>query len=227
MRRAPAILSFLLAVATVSSAASMVRQKAVELYAQDKPAEAKPLLEAALNEDPTDTTIYLYLGIVNQQLRDYQKAIAVLKRGLSFAQDNRELFYDNIGNNFFSEGEFTFAEEMYGNAITANRRYPLAYLNRAQCRMQLENYSGAVADYTVFLQLQPQDPQRPKIEAVIAAINKLLDAQAKKQKDEEAKQKALMNEVLNSLNNASEDTKNLSVESLQFKRETEDVDIKD
>jgi hypothetical protein len=53
------------------------------------------------------------------------------------------------------------------------------------------------------------------------------DAIAQKKKDEEARQKALMNEVLNSLNNASEDTKNLSVEALQFKKDTEDVDIKD
>jgi tetratricopeptide (TPR) repeat protein len=226
MRKALSILSFLLCIAAAFPA-SQIRQKAEELYASNKPAEARPLLEEAINEDSTDPTLYLYLGITNYQLSDNEKAIAVFKRGLSIAKDNKAVFFYNIGNCYFQEGQFTFAEEMYTSAIAANSSYALAFRNRANSRMDLENYDGAASDYTIYLQIDPQAPERPEIEAILAALRKMQDAIAQKKKDEEARQKALMNEVLNSLNNASEDTKNLSVESLQFKKETEDVDIKD
>ncbi len=41
------------------------------------------------------------------------------------------------------------------------------------------------------------------------------------------RQKALLNEVLNSLNNASDDAQNVRVENLQVSDDVEDVDIED
>jgi len=79
----------------------------------------------------------------------------------------------------------------------------------------------------VFLQLQPQDPQRPRIEEVIRLLTQIKQAKLKQQEDEVARQKALMNDVLSSLNNAGDDTKNLSVESIKAKNDPVSVDIKD
>ena len=93
--------------------------------------------------------------------------------------------------------------------------------------MQLQSYDGAVDDYTVFLQLQPQDPQRPKIEEVIRLLAADEGSEAEAQEDEIARQKALMNDVMSSLNNAGDDTKNLSVESIKAKDDPVNVDIKD
>jgi tetratricopeptide (TPR) repeat protein len=202
-------------------------QRGEELLMQNKPAEARPLLEQAQAEDPTEEKTYLYLGIVNQQLGDSARAVAALRRGLAMSSEHKDLFCYNIGNNLFSQGDFTFAEEMYTSAIQVNKKMSEAYLNRANARLKLENYDGALGDYTLFLQLRPDDVQKPQIEEVMRLIRVLLDSQEAKRKELEARQKALMNEVLNSLTNAGEDTKNLSVESLQFKNETEDVDIKD
>jgi len=201
--------------------------KGEALFVQNKPQDAQPLLESALNEDPSNEKIYLYLGIIYQQLGDAQKAIDILKRGLSIASTYKDLFYYNMGNDFFSRKEFAFAEEMYNDALAANKDLSKAYLNRAQARLQLQNYSGAVADYTLFLQLVPQDPQRPSIEKLIALLRQAQDDQEKARQAALAKQQALMNEVLNSLNNAGEDTKNLSVDSIKGRTDPVDVDIKD
>jgi tetratricopeptide (TPR) repeat protein len=207
--------------------ASQFLQKAEELYMQNKPMEAKPLMEAALNEDPSNEKVYLYLGIIYQQLGDKDNAIAVLQRGLQISTTLKDQFYYNLGCNFESKGENVFAEEMYGDAILANRTFADPYLNRANIRVELEKFDGALSDYSLYLQLKPQDSQRPQIEAVMKILSNILQAQIDQKKEEEARQKALMNDVMNSLSNASEGSKNLSVQALQFKNQTENVDIKE
>jgi tetratricopeptide (TPR) repeat protein len=207
--------------------ASAFLEKGEAAFAANRPQEARPLLEGALNEDPANETLYLYLGIVYQQLGDREKAIATFKRGLAVPGTRKDLLYYNIGNTFFSRGEHTTAEEMYTSALAVNARLPEASLNRANARLVLKSYEGAIADYTLFLQLRPDDPQRPRIEEVIRLIRLSLDDEAKKRADELARQAALMNEVMNALNNAGDGAKNLSVESIRVKQDTLDVDIKD
>jgi tetratricopeptide (TPR) repeat protein len=198
-----------------------------DLYLFNKPEEAKPYFEKAISEDPSNELAYLYLGIVYEQLGDQKKAIAVLKRGLSVSSLYKEMFHYNLGVNYEDQREYTFAEQSYSEAIDSDPQYATAYLNRANARMKLVKYDGAVSDYTLFLQLKPQDPQRPQIEEVIRRLRLMQDAMAMKKAEEEAKQRALMNSVLDSLKNASEETKNVSVESLKFKQGPEDVDIED
>ena len=132
-----------------------------------------------------------------------------------------------MGNNFFSRKEYTLAEEMYTNAVAADGKLAEGYLNRANARLQLQSWDGALTDYTIFLQLRPQDAQRPRIEEVIRLLQRAGDEREKMRQEELAKQKALMNDVLNSLNNAGEDTKNVSVESIKARDDPANLDIKD
>jgi len=224
----------LLLAAAALFGASEFFDKGEALFVQNKPQDARPLLESALNDDPSNEKTYLYLGIIYQQLGDAQKAIDILKRGLGMATAYKDLFYYNMGNDFFSRKEFTFAEEMYTSAVAANTSLAEGYLNRANTRLQLQNLDGALADYTLFLQLAPQDPQRPSIEKVMALLRQAQDdkekarqAELAKQQAEAAKQQALMKDVLNSLNNAGDSTKNLSVESINGQTDPVNVDIKD
>lgn len=226
--RAAAMLAaaFLLAAGSLP-AASALFEKGSALFMQNKPADARPLLEEALADDPSDETVYLYLGIVYQQLGEPDKAITILKRGLNIATLHKDLFLYNIGNNFFARGEFTFAEESYTGAVTANRTLPVGYLNRANSRMKLEKWEDALSDYQLFLQLAPQDPQRPQVEEVVRLLQEHLAKQAALAQAEADRQKALLNDVLNSLTNASDDARNLRVENLQINDDDEDVDIED
>jgi tetratricopeptide (TPR) repeat protein len=227
--RTAALLSavFLLAAAAALPAASALFEKGSALFVQNKPAEARPLLEEALAEDPSNETVYLYLGIVYQQLGEPDRAISVLKRGLNIATLHKALFLYNIGNNFFSRSEFTFAEDSYTAAVTANRTMSDGYLNRANSRMKLEKWDGALADYQLFLQLAPQDPQRPQVERVVSLLQEHLGKLAAMAQAEADRQKALLADVLNSLTNASDEALNLRVENLKVSDDVEDVDIED
>jgi tetratricopeptide (TPR) repeat protein len=217
----------LLIAAAALFGASEFFDKGEALFVQNKPQDARPLLESALNDDPSNEKTYLYLGIIYQQLGDAQKAIDILKKGLDIAAAYKDLFYYNIGNDFFSRKDYASAEGMYTSAIAANAKLSEGYLNRANSRLQLTNLDGALSDYTLFLQLAPQDPQRPNIEKVMALIRRVQDDKEKARLAEIAKQQALMNDVLKSLNNAGDATKNLSVESINGQTDPVNVDIKD
>lgn len=226
VRRALVLLCVLLSGFPAFSASTSLA-KGEAFFVQNQPRDAEPLLEMALNDDPSNEKVYLYLVIVYQQLGNLDKAIDVLKRGLAVSTSYKDLIYYNIGNDMFARKDYALAEQMYTEALGVNKNLAEGYLNRANARLQQQSYDGAVEDYTVFLQLQPQDPQRPRIEEVIRLLTQLKQAKLKQQEDEIARQKALMNDVLNSLNNAGDDTKNLSVESIKAKNDPVSVDIKD
>ena len=226
MKRIALVLA-LIAIGSGAFASSEFFDKGEALYVQNKPQDARPLLESALNDDPSNEKTYLYLGIIYQQLGDAQKAIDILKRGLPVAGSYKDLFYFNMGNDFFSRKEYTFAEDMYSSALAVNKGLSDGYLNRANSRLQLSNFDGALADYTLFLQLSPQDPQRPNIEKIIALLRKAQDDKEKARLADIAKQQALMNDAQNGLKNAGDATKNLSVESINGQTDPVTVDIKD
>ena len=198
-----------------------------KLFAENRPREALPLLEQALYENPDDERLYLYLGIVYQQLGNPDKSIQVMRRGLAVAKGVKDLLYFNIGNNLFGQKEYTMAEQMYTNALESNRTLAAAYLNRANARLDLQNYPAARDDYVEYLRLDPATPQREPIEKLIALLGGMLDEAQRLQQEELARQKALLNEVLNSLQNASEDTRNLSAGSEEIQEQYDEIDIED
>jgi tetratricopeptide (TPR) repeat protein len=227
MRKHFALALVLLLASAYAFAASPFFDKGEQLFVQNKPREAQPLLESALGDDPSNEKIYLYLGIIYQQLGDAQKAIDILNRGMSVATAYKDLFYYNMGNDFYSRKEYASAEEMYSSALSSNKELAEAYINRANDRMQLQNLTGAIADYTVFLQLRPQDPRRPDIERLMALVRQAQDDQEKARLAEKARQEALISDALKSLNNAGDATKNLSVDTIKGQTDPVSVDIKD
>ena len=202
-------------------------QEGEKLFLENRPQEALPPLEKALNEDPNNERLYLYLGIVYEQLGNLDKSIQVMRRGLNVARGVKDLLYFNLGNDLFRQKEYTLAEQMYSNALEVNGTMEDAYLNRANARLQLESYPGARADYIEYLRLAPATPQRESIEKLIALLGGMLDEAERLKQEELARQKALLNEVLNSLQNASEDTRNLSAGSEDIQEQYDEVDIED
>jgi tetratricopeptide (TPR) repeat protein len=202
-------------------------QEGEKLFLENKPQAALPLLEQALYENPDNERLYLYLGVVYEQLNNPDKSIQVLRRGLNVASSLKDLMYFNLGNNLFRQNEHTLAEQMYTNALEVNRTFEDAYLNRANARLKLASYAAARDDYIEYLRLAPNNPQREPIERLIALLGGLLDEQERLKQEELAKQKALLNEVLNSLKNASEDTRNLSAGSENIQEQYDEIDIQD
>jgi tetratricopeptide (TPR) repeat protein len=203
-----------------------------KLFMQNKPLEASALLESAVKQDPQNEKAWLELGIAYQQLKRYDEAVAALRKGASVAVQYRHLFYYNLGNVYFTQGRNNFADDMYSQALAANDAFSPAYLNRANTRVNLQNFPDAVADYTRYLSLEPASPKRPSIEKVVAIINgKLAEAEQKKQAAEAAKQaeadrkQALLNDISSSLKAAADDTKSLSAGAENVQGYNEDFQL--
>ncbi len=207
--------------------ASSALQEGERLFLENKPQEARPFLEEALNENPANEKIYLYLGTIYEQINDPEKAIQIMKRALNISTKYKDLLYYNLGNNFFRQEEYTLAEEMYNKAIGVNSDLADAYLNRANSRLKLQSLLPARDDYVQYLRLTPDSSQREQIEKLIALLGSIAEEAELNRLEALARQKALLNEVLNSLSNASEDTRNLSAGSEEIEEEYEEIDIPD
>lgn len=212
--------------------AKSLLEQGQDLFLQNKPREAAALLENALRDDPGNDRIYLYLGICYEQLGQHDQAINVLTRGLNVPGADRSLFYYDIGNNYLAMKQYDRATEMYDKATDLNNSFAAPFLNRANAHVQSKQYDAAISDYTTYLGLKPNDPQQSSIRKMISLLKGEVVAEQQrvaqekqKQAEEEARRKAMLDSVLNSLNSASSDTKNLSGGNAQLENKSEPLDI--
>lgn len=222
------------AVLSPLAAQTNLLSKGEQLFLENRMEEALPVLETAVLQNPQNERIYLYLGTIYEQLGNYEKAVNILQKGTLVAQVYLDLMYFNIGNNLFKQEKLVLAEEMYTRSLNENPQASDVYLNRANTRVRLASYPGAVEDYRVFLTMRPDTGQRENIEKIIELLTGEIDAELARLRDEEerraaeeARQKALLNEVLNSLQKAVDETKNLSVETEGIEEVEQESDIVD
>ena len=219
-------------VCALPASAKSLLDQGEALFLQNRPQEAAALLENALQDDPRNDKIYLYLGICYEQLGQHDQAVSILSRGADLPGADRALFFYDIGNNYLSMKQADKAVEMYTKSIEANSSFPSPYLNRGNVRVVSKQYEAAVTDYVTYLGLKPDDPQRASIEKMISLLNgevevaqKRIAEEKQKQAAEEARRKAVLDSVLNSLNSASSDTKNLSGGNAGLENKSEPLDI--
>jgi tetratricopeptide (TPR) repeat protein len=127
----------------------------------------------------------------------------------------------------FDQGDYARAELMYTQAISLDSALGDAYLNRANTRLRTAQYPEAIGDYVVYLRLTPESPQRPQIERVMAELKDMLAQEEKTRQDAAAKQKALMDDVLSALKNASSDAKNVGADSEKVQVDFQASNIED
>jgi len=146
-----------------------------EAFLFNRPQEAATLMEQVLQRDPVNARAYLYLAMSYEQLEQYERAIATLKRSESVPGIDRGRVLFNLGNNYLHLGEAEQAAAAYTQAIEANPLGANAFLNRANVRVTLELYDEAVADYLAVLGLAPDHPQRESIERMIALLRQHIE----------------------------------------------------
>lgn len=195
-------------------------ERGTRLFMENRPQEAIPVLEMAVREAGVDEKIHLYLGVAYQQLERWDDAIAAFRRGLAVSVQYRHLFLFNIANSFFSQGRNAFALESFDQAIAARSDYAPAYLNRANARMKASNYDGAIADYSLFLSLDPGSVQGNEIRRLIDLLGMKAVAEERRKAEEAARilaeeqtRQALLDSVARSLRETAESTTNLSAGS--------------
>ena len=228
------ILTVLLLIILLDAPAESMFNDAEELLLNNQLSEAALMFEAVIENEPANEKAYLYLGYIYEVKNNYSSAVSVLSKGLDNGAVMKEKFYFNIANNYFKSGDFETAAAMYTKASQSKPGYAEPYLNRANCRVKTSEYSLAVRDYNLYLNMRPDAPQRTEIEKMISMLELTIVEEENRLKEEElrrlaeeARQKALLDSVLNSLSNAGSDTTNLSAESEKIEDIEIELDIED
>jgi len=227
------ILSFYVVSNNFASTINAELSSGIDLFLNNKPAEAASLFAIALKKDPGSNKIYNYLGIVYEQLGENGKAIETYKRGLEVAGDLKSTFLTNIANNLSIMGNYEDAIDYYTQAINIDNNGD-ALRNRAGEYLRKQFYSEALSDYKLYIAIETNPYQEAEIKRVISLLELKMDELARKQiederkrLEEEARQKELLSQVLNSLNSAGDDTTNLSAGTESVEDYNTDFDIVD
>jgi tetratricopeptide (TPR) repeat protein len=191
-----------------------------ELFMQNKPREAASLLESAVAADPANLKASLYLGIAYLQLDRVDDAIAVYHTILPRGGDETSRIAFNLGNAYYTQGNTSMAERYYTHAIEFDTAYASAYLNRANTKIQAGALREAVADYQLYLTLEPRSPKRPQIERLIAFIAEEQAAEERRRlmaeiqaREEADRRRRLLEEVSASLQSVADEIQGISAGS--------------
>ena len=188
-----------------------------ELFMQNRPNEAVVFLEISIAEDPAHVQAFLYLGIVYEQLDRTDEAIAAYRRILPRAGNLTAYVSTNLGNVYFNRGDNENAEFFYSQALEANPVFSAAFLGRANTRIRSRALREAVADYELYLALEPHSSKRPQIERMVAFIRSEFAAEERQRLLEEETARAeaerrqrLLDDLAASLLSAADDSRGLS-----------------
>ena len=203
------------------------------LFMENKPEDAIIWLELALGEDTGNKNIYSYLGIAYEQIGENQKAIDTYNRGLDYSGDLKSQFLTNIANNMGILGNYDSAINFYSQAMVSGYNGD-ALRNRAGEYLRKQLYDEALKDYKQYIAVEVDPYQGEEIKRLINLLEHKLDQIAiqaieneRKRLEEEARQRDLLSQVLNSLSSAGDGTTNLSAGTEDVEDYNGDFDIVD
>jgi len=214
----PAVLLFFILSVSLSGQESRgLRTRADELLRENKPAEALPLYISAKEQNPRDPDIYRNLGYVYELLGDYENAVKTYQQGSTVASLDKDIFYNAMGRCLFRLERFSEAEVQYDKALDYNPSNYAVYVNRANVRVELREYQKAINDYSSYLSLERSPQQETEIRKMLGLLQGILEeekariaAEEAQRREEEARQKALLDSVLSSLDDVGKETQSLS-----------------
>ncbi len=157
-------------------------REGIRLYEQGKAAESISFLEADIDAGNALPAEYNYLGLAYYQTGNFAKSVEAFKKGLAVSGTNKKRIYFNMGNSYFSMGDFENAVNSYSMASVADPNYGEPFLNKANAELKLDRLKDAQADYGRYLVLCPDAPQRAEIERVIALIDEEMSFRAESER---------------------------------------------
>jgi lipoprotein NlpI len=224
------VFALLTTVLTTASGLDFLSEGEKQLSLND-PAKAVTYLEAALAQGVTSERLFLNLGLAYQKLGQVADAKKTFRQGAELEGPAKKTFLLDLGISDFLSQDWAGAEEAYTAALAVDPLYLEALLNRANTRLSAKDWAGAADDYHSYQKAAPNNPQKDKIDKVLALLDQtVMDAQAVKlaeetrKKKEEAdketaaaaaaaekqKQDEILARIRESLAGASDDSKNLS-----------------
>ena len=110
-----------------------------------------------------------------------KESLEVCTEGMKISGTDKKVLAFNAGNVCFAMEDFYSAEKWYSLAIAANRLYAPPVLNRANAELKQEKYIASLEDYKLYLDLSPNDRQKPEIEQLISLLAALIQAAQEQQ----------------------------------------------
>lgn len=113
---------------------------------------------------------YNLLGLSYVSIKDYTKAEEAFKKGLTLPVSDSGLIQFNLGNLYYTLGNYKNAIESYTLALEGKATYAPAALNRANATLMAGNLSDALTLYKDYQTQNPANPQKAKIEELIKRL---------------------------------------------------------
>ena len=170
------VFTFIL-IPSLISAGSFDKGKDYFLY--NNPTDAITYLEMALNEDPGNEDVFMYLGLSYVQSGLIEKGISVFLKGAELKGLQTGRFYLNAGNAYLTSNDMENALAVYDIIVNGGfNETGDALLNSANILMKREDLSGAVDIYREYLTVQPYSDQKEKILRLITLIETKIETEA-------------------------------------------------
>lgn len=154
-------------------------EKGKELFSLNEPAKAIPYFEKSLESENVDPAVYIYLGVAYYQTKDYNKSLAICVQGLAKDNTDHKVLAYNAGNSCYAMGNYMRADASYAIAIREDSTYAPPVLNRANAQLKLDRLEDARNNYIKYLELDPETPQRAKIDELVRLLQQEIELRAK------------------------------------------------
>ena len=117
-------------------------------------AEAVPLLEQAIANEPDLPIAYLQLGTALTILKNYEKAVSVLQKAVELRPELPIPRYQ-LGSALFETGDFTGAAPQFEAAVARSPRWPEARFSLATAYARTDRLPDAIREYEKVIELRP------------------------------------------------------------------------
>jgi len=213
---------------------------------QNNVAKAVTYFEAALAQGAPTEKLLLELGLAYQKNGQPADARRIFRQGADLAGTQQKVFLLDLGISSYLTQDWDGAEAAFTEALGVDASYAQARLNRANTRLNAKNWAGAAEDYRAYQTLLPANPQKEKIDKVLALLDqaaseaqaaqlaeetrKKAEVEAKAQADAEAqaekqKQDEILAKIRESLDKSGDDSKTLSTGQSDVKSDDGDFSL--
>lgn len=154
------------------------------LFKENRTEEAIPFLRRAVSEGGFPKA-YTYLALCYEKAGLLQESLDTCTEGMKVSGTDKKVLAFNAGNVCYAMEDYYSAEKWYSLAAAANRLYAPPVLNRANARLKQEKYLESLEDYKLYLDLSPNDRQKPQIEQIIALLEGVKKAEEERLAEEQ------------------------------------------
>ena len=144
--------------------------KGEKAFFQKKFREAKFYLERSIKEEPASYKAYSYLGDIYLLEEEYEKAEKYYKKAIVYSPNPAKEYF-RLGQVYIKKGEYKKAEDAFKKAYSLDPSLKPSLFMIGYIALFFERNKEKVISYWErFIQEAPQDPQREKIEKVLALL---------------------------------------------------------